>query len=81
MHLFLSKNFAQRELIQYKRRVYATAINFPFIMTLVKSNPELEMNMHASLNNSKVIYKIYSSLINSNQEPKKTRRITNNFLN
>ena len=65
MHLFLSKNSAQRELIQYKRRVYATAINFPFIITLVKINPELEMNMHASLNNSKVIYKIYSSLINS----------------
>ena len=36
MHLFLFTNFAQR--IIYVRRVYATAINFPSIITLVIEN-------------------------------------------
>ena len=46
MHLFLFTNSAQRELVLvrkkyiniYVRRVYATAINFPCIITLVSSN-------------------------------------------
>ena len=35
MHLFLFTNSAQRELVQYVRKVYATAINFPCIITLI----------------------------------------------
>ena len=35
LHLFLFTNSAQRELVQYVRKVYATAINFPCIITLI----------------------------------------------
>ena len=36
MHLFLFTNSAQRELVSICTRVYATAINFPCITTLVE---------------------------------------------
>jgi len=40
MHLFLFTNFAQRELVSiYVHKVYATAINFPCIITL--GNPRI----------------------------------------
>ena len=46
MHLFLFTNSAQRELVSiYVRRVYATAINFPCIITL----DETTFCLHCSL--------------------------------
>jgi len=41
MHQFLFTNSASKNWFQYVRGVYATAINFPCIITLVLSNPPL----------------------------------------
>ena len=41
-HLFLFTNSAQRELVSICTRAYATAVNFPYIITLVHTKITLE---------------------------------------